>query len=170
MKYVKNYESLFSITEDGKLFSHRGKTIRKLKLQLHPTGYLMYGTKIGGRKGQPILLRIHRLVAEAFVHNPDNKPFVNHVDGNKLNNCVTNLEWVTAQENSRHAWDTGLQKPLKGVEYAQSKLSDEDVLYIRANFKPYDKLLGARALAKRFNISNPQITRVVQGKTYKDVG
>ena len=51
---------------------------------------------------------IHRLVAQAFIPNSDNKQYVNHKDGNKLNNCVDNLEWVTAKENTQHAIDTGL--------------------------------------------------------------
>lgn len=56
---------------------------------------------------------IHRLVAQAFLPNPSNKPCVNHKDGNKKNNCVDNLEWVTHSENNRHAYRTGLKFPNK---------------------------------------------------------
>ena len=63
------------------------------------------------KDGQRTTNTIHKLVAEAFVPNPDNKPEVNHIDGNRYNNDYRNLEWVTHQENCRHAWDTGLEKP-----------------------------------------------------------
>ena len=59
--------------------------------------------------------RVHRLVAEAFIPNPDGKPEVNHIDGNKHNNRVSNLEWVTSKENCRHAWDKGIMTPSRGM-------------------------------------------------------
>lgn len=72
---------------------------------LNQWGYISVGLWKDGKCSQRML---HRLVAEAFIPNPDNLPFVNHIDGNKRNNCVENLEWVTAKENAQHAIRTGL--------------------------------------------------------------
>lgn len=62
-------------------------------------------------KGKEFHKKVHRLVAEAFIDNPEEKEFVNHIDGNKLNNSASNLEWVTCSENTQHAYATGLAKP-----------------------------------------------------------
>lgn len=67
----------------------------------HHTGYIYLRVNI-------VKYALHRLAARMFIENPNNKPFVNHIDGNKLNNCVDNLEWVTVQENSQHNHNIGL--------------------------------------------------------------
>lgn len=94
-----NYE----IFEDGKCFSHyTNKFLTPSKNEKYPR----YKIKING-KSKPIA--VHRMVAETFIPNPNNKPYVNHKDGNKQNFHKNNLEWVTAQENNRHAINTGLR-------------------------------------------------------------
>ena len=163
MKDVVGYEEIVAITEDGQIWSKRSNRFLKLSLS---NGYLTTNTKIGGRT---VCLRAHRLVAEAYIPNPDNKPYVNHKDGNKQNNHVSNLEWCTAKENVQHAYDTGLAKGVSGTENSKSKLTEEDVLFIRANYKPYDKEFGSRGLGRKFNVHHTIISRVINNKAYKNI-
>jgi hypothetical protein len=75
-------------------------------------GYLATDLYVNGVRHKK---RVHRLVAEAFIPNPENKPEVNHRDGNKMNNEVANLEWVTKSENCWHAWENGFCKPSRSM-------------------------------------------------------
>ena len=74
---------------------------------------------------QKKLYWVHRLVAEAFIPNPQNYPYINHKDGNPENNCVNNLEWCTIQMNTQHAYDLGLEKPSKTRKVKQYTLNKE---------------------------------------------
>ena len=97
IRQIKNYPSYY-VTEDGEVYSKRG--VRKLKCTTDPNGYLrVFLLKDGHR----FSASVHRLVAETFVPNPENKPEVNHIDGNKQNAKASNLEWVTHSENIRHS-------------------------------------------------------------------
>lgn len=93
----------YMITEDGRVYND--KTGRYLKPQHNKKGYLVVRVTVNKIKHT---IRIHREVAKAFIENPLNKPQVNHIDGNKENNKVENLEWVTGQENVNHAMKNGL--------------------------------------------------------------
>ena len=101
IKGLEQYEG-YTITDEGKIISYKGKVPKELVLQKDQKGYLFVRLRYNSPK-------IHRLVAISFIENPEDKPQVNHIDGDKENNHVSNLEWVTNQENMTHAWKLGLQ-------------------------------------------------------------
>jgi hypothetical protein len=100
---MKNIYTNYWITEDGKLFNkhkqmstYKGERYEKCVLKINGKSTMKY---------------IHRLVAEAYIPNPNNKATVNHIDGDKFNNNVVNLEWATQSENNLHSYRTGLKVP-----------------------------------------------------------
>ena len=98
---------------------------KMMSLCMVSSGYL--STCLYKDKKQKMAL-IHRLVANAFIPNLENKPQVNHIDGNKTNNCVSNLEWATREENMKHAISNGLLKPnIKGFEIGWEKSKDRSL-------------------------------------------
>lgn len=103
-----NIKSLEKTIKNSGTFSGFYKTkerILKPRKNKDRNGYYELSLKKDGKEKR---FKVHRLVACAFIDNPYNKPEVNHIDGDKSNNCFLNLEWVTSKENKKHAWDTGL--------------------------------------------------------------
>ena len=165
MEIWKNLPSIpeyFLVSNLGRVWSKR--TEKVVKPTLLPSGYLALSTKIGGRKGQAFCKRIHREVAFAFLENHENKPDVNHKDGNKTNNKAENLEWVTPKENNNHAKLIGLINT--GPVKRSRKLSQQDVDDILKTYKPFDREFGSRAMAKKYNVNKTTITYVVKNKGY----
>jgi hypothetical protein len=99
MKQIKGFEN-YLINKDGEIFSKFTKT--KITSHKDKNGY--YRIRLVNEHGRKSVF-IHRLLAMTFIPNPENKPCVNHIDCNKSNNDLSNLEWVTQQENIKHAWD-----------------------------------------------------------------
>lgn len=136
---------------------YKGKV--KILKPLFVRGYLHVALYFGGK---PKHFQVHRLVAQAFISNPDNKPQVNHIDGNKLDNYVGNLEWATQSENTKHAYDTGLAP--QGEEHGCAKLTNEQVKYIRTN----SDNLKREQLAEKFGVAPTTISDIQLGKIWKN--
>ncbi len=166
---VVGFEDFFLVSSKGRLFSKRSN--RLLKLFENKKGYCCVATRIGGRNGQTYCFKIHRLVAEAFISNPENLSTVNHINGVKDDNNVDNLEWLSASDNTRHAFETGLSNSdhLLRSSISKRKLSDEDVRYIREYCKPKCREFGLRALALRFGVTHNTISHIFKGIRYVDV-
>jgi hypothetical protein len=139
------------INPEGKVISVSSKGARYLKCSPQGKGYPRL--TVNGKH-----FYIHRLVATLFVPNPDNKPCVNHIDGNKCNNHYSNLEWLTQAENNRHAIDTGLKPP------SYMGVLDEKTVKEVYNLK--DKAT-AYSVAKKYQITKSSVKCIWRRITYK---
>jgi hypothetical protein len=166
----------YCVFEDGRVValgrvSTRGHIV--LDHVLHPhansSGYLRVSMNLEGEQREYF---IHRLVAECFVENPDNKKIVNHKDGDKHNNTASNLEWCTNGENNKHAFALGLKKPTVhyGRNNSNTKLSAEEVMWIRAMYTPGSLKYGQCAMARKFGVAQSSIWAIVNNRTHSYLG
>ncbi len=151
-KPIAEYEEQYLISNKGNVKSL--KTDVYLTPNLHDKKYLRVSLYKNNKRKH---YKLHRLVAIAFIENPNNKPEVNHKDGNKMNNNDWNLEWSTNQENTDHAVLNNLHSSL-----ITRKLSYDDIIFIFEN-----PALGYKKLSKKFNVSRSVIQRVRKNKIYK---
>ena len=127
---VVGYEGLYEVSNDGRVrtVEHiaNGHTITPRELAIRIYKNQRYARVRLYRDGKPKDYVVHRIVAEAFIPNPYNKPQVNHIDGNRSNNMVENLEWCTASENQRHAYKTGLKDIENTITHTRKKVRQID--------------------------------------------
>ena len=161
---IKGYEGHYQISNYGRVKSFNKGKVKIVKPCLHTVGYLYVDLF---KKCKCQKSKIHRLVAGAFIPNPENKATVDHIFNNKFDNYFENLRWATMAENNQFAYDTGAKK--SGSGSYQAKLTDEQVRYCRKMYNPLDKEFCATALAKKFGVKLYVIYNVVNGKTYKNV-
>lgn len=122
-KYIyNNQETDYSISTEGEV---RKDTVNYILSQSMQQDYKFVTLLIDGKQKR---MRVHRLVAETFIDNPDNKPYVNHIDGNRGNNNVTNLEWVTPSENTIHAVKIGLMQNGRKKAVIQYNLDGQQMM------------------------------------------
>ena len=162
---VRDYEGLYQVSNYGRIKSFRRNAPMIFIRYKDAKGYFSVGLKKRNVKAK--YTKAHQIVAQAFIPNLKSKPQVNHIDGNKLNNRVGNLEWVTQKENIRHAYNIGLGK--SGCENHNAKLTTEQVKYIREVCVPRDEKFSFSALAKELGISVSTVERIYNRKTYKNI-
>ena len=114
-------ETDYSVSTEGEV---RKDTTNYILSQSSQQDYKFVGLIINGKQKR---MRVHRMVALTFIDNPDNKPYVNHINGNRSDNNVENLEWVTPSENTQHAVDTGLFKSGRTRAVIQYNLNGEQM-------------------------------------------
>lgn len=139
-------------------WNNKGDSIRKIGESILPQ-YIVRGYKYVGisTNGESKLYRVHRLVALAFIPNPENKPTVNHVNEIKFDNRVVNLEWATHSEQILHGGIT------VGAKNGRSKLSESQVLEIRMSN------VSSPKLSKQFNVSTTVINSIKNKKSWKHI-
>ena len=166
-KDIQDYEGLYQISNYGRVKSlykidknNHSTPLKILRLYKHGTGdnqYLVVNLSNGGKEK---VKYVHRLVAQTFISNPQDKPQVNHEDGCKFNNCVYNLQWCTNGENQRHALRNGLKKPATGLNCGNTR---KVVQYTKNNevVKVWDYITLA---SKKLNIKLSNIINCCQNK------
>lgn len=175
---IKGYEGIYQVSSLGNvrsldiiqkrsngkvecLFKIRGKILKPYqtgKTAKNNDGYLTVNLSKKQHK-------VHRLVAEAFLENPHKLEQINHIDGDKTNNRVDNLEWCSPQKNVHHAYEIGLSRT--GEEIWCTKLKEEDVAEIRKTYIKGDKERGAKPLSRKYGVSNTTIRRIVNKKKWR---
>lgn len=161
---IKGYEGLYSITKSGKVWSHKLHGGKFLKERFSDRGYV---SVVLYKNGVRNVYRLNRLMAITFIPNPLNKPEVAHIDNNRANNNLLNLEWNTHVENMGHAKKCERIHGKKGVDNHNSKLTEEDIKYIRNVYeRKWNSENNSIGLSKKFNVSMSCICRIVNGVTY----
>lgn len=160
MKYkqIEGYEGRYLLGEDGTIVScHTGKERPPHKNR----GYLYITLNKDGIKSSK---KVHRLVAEAFIPNPKNKPHVNHKDGDKENNHHSNLEWCTPAENQKHAQQHGLLGSV-GEAHHKTKLTETCVAFIKFWLS---QGYGPTEIAKRFDCTPLAVSHIKAGRSWRN--
>lgn len=168
-KDIKGFEGMYQISNLGRVKTLNYKNTGEERIRansLTRDGYIKVRLL---HKGKDKTARVHRLVAEAFIPNKENKDTVNHIDGDKTNNNVNNLEWADRKQQMLHAYKLGLKKPEDGIKNGNSRLSKEQILEIRKIYKPRDKEYNTIALGKIYGVCDTVIGDIVNFRTYKNV-
>lgn len=149
----------YQISRQGVVKSSTGKVLSIFKRNDY------YAVALGKNRHEQKMYSLHRLLAIAFLPNPENKRTVNHKDGNKLNNALSNLEWATYQENMQHSFDNRLHVATKGAAHPAAKLNSRKVKTIKSLLSK--KKLSQQKIADKFGVSRSCILAIHLEKTWR---
>jgi hypothetical protein len=158
-KYIPGYNKRYKIYKDGRIWSRRSK--RFLKEQTDHYGYRYYILCIDSKLKNKTT---HRWLWESFVGAVPKGKQINHIDGNKLNNSLDNLELSTPKENIQHAWRMGLCRRSLGSKTNNSKLLECDIAKI---FRLHKRGLSQCKIAKKFSVTQSNISRILNKQTWR---
>jgi hypothetical protein len=171
---VPGFEGLYEISIDGRIRSLDRRVRSRGGTRIIPGKQLTvqisngYPAIIARRNCKSVRLAVHRALAQLFIPNPGAKPCINHIDGDKANFALSNLEWCTHRENMRHAFDTGLvSRPASGPgeKSPAARLSWGDVREIR---RAVSNGTPRQALAAKYGVCKSNINQIVRGDTWKE--
>jgi hypothetical protein len=158
-KDIEGYEGFYQVSNKGRIRNRNG-LIKKFRI--NPSGYKLTFLY----KNEYKCFSIHRLVAKAFIPNPNNLPEVNHLNGIKIDNKNENLEWCTKSNNIKHANSIGLINQI-GMKNNNSKLTNELIIEIRNKYSTNQ--YTCRGLAKEYKVSPQLINQVVNKTIWKHI-
>lgn len=169
-KDIQGYEGRYQVSNYGRVksvarVSSQNHSLRERirKPETDKDGYQIVNLS---KDGKVKLYKVHRLVGLAFIDNPHGYDQINHIDGDKANNHMANLEWVSASENIKHAFRTGLKEPTRISHYGERnshcKLTDAQCEEIR-RLKTEQRITNTK-LAEMFKVGTTQIRRIVHGQ------
>lgn len=151
----------YEVSNKGELRNR--ETLHVHKGSIDKGGYRQMCLKDTSGRSRSVLL--HRLVAKAFIPNPENKPQVNHKDFNGANNSIENLEWVTGQENHDHKMEHRRNVSPEGESHGMAKLKESDVIDICLLIK--EGRLTQRDIARKYGVSNSTVNHIKKGRLWK---
>ncbi len=167
LRPMAGFEGLYEIDTNGNIWSLNYRHIpgyrHRIKARIVPEGYWRVGLY---RDKAPIACLVHRLVAATFIPNPENKPFINHKDGDRQNTHVSNLEWCTPKENIVHA-ATVLGTMRYGEDNPSSKLKEAQVLAILSEYSLSPRQMSQSKIAAKYGVSPTIIWAIVNKKVWR---
>lgn len=149
------YGGRYEVSDDGKVYTNvKYKQRREMVGKIGNSGYRMVVLTVGGKK---LYKNVHRLIAEVFLDNPEGKREVNHIDGNKLNNAVSNLEWATSRENQLHVRDF---LGSKSVKLSLEKSNKIRAIYAKGG-------ITQKELARLYGVKKSIIGQIIKNERWK---